>query len=138
MCAVCIYSYSHEDIHTKSLSFFIYIYIYLSICIICILLKHHSDISCSQPTKESSFSFLWIFVRFKVFQWTARFCEKKVKAFKAGKLRSMKVSCANCALGGVRTVSVGFSIFGGILPQLRIPIIWGISKTTNNQQLTIF
>ena len=36
-----------------------------------------------------------------------------------------------------RTVSVGFPIFGGILPQLRICMIWGISKTTNNQQLTI-
>ena len=27
----------------------------------------------------------------EVFQWTTRFCEKKVKAFKAGHLRSMKV-----------------------------------------------
>lgn len=29
-------------------------------------------------------------MKINVFQWTTRFCEKKVKAFKAGHLRSMK------------------------------------------------
>ena len=134
---MCAYTRIRTKIYILNLSLSLSL-IYIYLCIIYILLKHHSDISCSQPTKESSFSFSWIFVRFKVFQWTARFCEKKVKAFKAGKLRSMKVSCANCESGGVSDCFGWFSDLWGDSPSTENPYYMGDLKISrkNSQQPT--
>lgn len=74
-------------------------------------------------------------MHFKVFQWTARFCEKKVKAFKAGKLRSMKVSRANCELGGVSDCFGWFSDLWGDSPSTEN--LYDMGDRKNSQQPTV-
>ena len=133
----CIYSYSHKDIHTKSLSLSLLIYIYLYVLYTyCWNTIQIFDVP--NPQKNPPFLFRGFSCVSRCSSGPHAFVRRRWKPLRLENYDPWRFLCANCELGGVSDCFGWFSIFGGILPHLRICMIWGISKTTNNQQLTIF